>query len=150
MDNKKYKPCEDCGELIRYSDENVKLCEFCKRKRRLKSRKCKEGSEIVEKKCDICGKVYLPLKHQQKYCSVECQKEAQRRRGKAYREKKGKEGEKANKLKMSLAEKNDIARIYGISYGQMEARLHKANLTWEDHKKLNLTAIVKNKDKPSI
>ena len=33
----------------------------------------------MEKKCELCGKDYKPIRKKQKYCSVECQHESYRK-----------------------------------------------------------------------
>ena len=80
----------------------------------------------VEKVCVICGKSYTPLKQQtSKYCSVECRKEAERRRGENRRaEMSARAAEEARRKEAMacLGELTREAHEAGMSYGKYIAQ----------------------------
>jgi hypothetical protein len=89
------KTCPVCGKVFAATNNKQKFC----------SKACQQiayahpGSYVAKSEqqprvstaptekttCDICGKLYLPKTHKQRYCSKECGAEAMRRRSAAWR-----------------------------------------------------------------
>ena len=81
----------------------------------------------AEKVCVICGKSYTLLKQQtNKYCSVECRKEAERRRGENRRAEisaaRVQEEARRKEAMAHLGELTREAHEAGLSYGQYMAQ----------------------------
>ena len=115
------KTCEICGE------------EFEGRARQRQCMKClteELNRHVTGAECANCGKRYIRHRSAQKYCSPECRKAAEKKQAKAewqYREKVKAKMQEIHK-KSNLDQSIEIARMQGISYGELQARRYLANI----------------------
>ena len=81
-----------------------------------------------KKRCECCGKIYMPHSGHQKYCSIECRNKAtiQNQRNnrdvEECRRRASKNAKEVNKRRKVLVNINNEARKEGLTYGQYVAR----------------------------
>lgn len=84
----------------------------------------------INRICDMCGKDFVAVKGNQRYCSEECKRKAVNARLYAkrkeefaeFKEYKKPMPKKRTKPKMSIAKVNELARAEGLNYGQYVAK----------------------------
>lgn len=127
------KKCEYCGRILWMRSSTQEMCYRCF------TEKQKQLGNTTGT-CAICGKEFVKTRSNQKYCGPDCQKAAKRIRHQNYCRKKEvksrntqvkaewKRQEKARakmreiRAKSHLDQNIEVARMQGISYGELQAR----------------------------
>ena len=78
---------------------------------------------LREKKCEICGKVFITNNVRNIYCSPPC-----RQKGRTYKkeelQEREREKKRAKSSKLTITQINELALAEHLSYGQYVAKYH--------------------------
>lgn len=131
------KKCECCGRTLWMRSSSQTVCHRCFTEQQ-------EKQQYLTGTCAVCGKEFVKTRSNQKYCSKVCQKREMRRRSlehyhrnkntrarekTAYnRQEKVREKMQEIHTKSNLDRNIELAKMQGISYGELQARRYLANM----------------------
>ena len=115
------KICEECGKVFWIdADSTAHFCSIACIHKMMKRR------TTLETECIVCGKSFIADDKRKKMCSAECTKIRNRQLQRKYPTKSKKYTISENTS--AIAQRNEQARVLGLSYGQYDIKLYLESL----------------------